>query len=481
MYYDTLTCDVLVGGNTSSICRLNIETGRFNSSIETSYSSINKLELNPLHRLLAVGSGSSPLVSYVDMRTRKTVGSLNMSAFSLIENDAVEVSSLKFLPNGLSLAVGTSNGIVLLFDLRSNKPYAQRDHSYGLPIKTITYHEQERYILSADSKIVKIWRPTEDSIADGDEESPLLASVEPPHTINDLCLQQGTGFFMLANEGSQIQSFYIPSLGPAPKWCAFLDNLTEELEENPQPVVYDNYKFVTRADLATLGIEHLIGTSTLRAYMHGFFMDFRLYEKAKSIQNPFAFEEYRERQLMEKIELQRASRIHASALKKLPKVNRALAEKLLKKTGLDLTQRDKSSNDLLDTRFKEIFEDEDFMVDETSREYAMLHPTEAAAKGSEAVNSIHVKSQHEDDVEEDEEDDDVVDPKVAVAFPPNRPRHLTHKPKGSRSASGGGSSTSRGGSRYTSAKNSTDRSHRGSARGPSKGTSRGTSKGANRR
>ena len=115
MYYDTLTCDVLVGGNTSSICRLNIETGRFNSSIETSYSSINKLELNPLHRLLAVGSGSSPLVSYVDMRTRKTVGSLNMSAFSLIENDAVEVSSLKFLPNGLSLAVGTSNGIVLLW------------------------------------------------------------------------------------------------------------------------------------------------------------------------------------------------------------------------------------------------------------------------------------------------------------------------------------------------------------------------------
>jgi ribosome biogenesis protein ENP2 len=77
-----------------------------------------------------------------------------------------------------------------------------------------------------------------------------MASVEPPNPLNDLCLQQKTGFFMLANEGIQMQSFYIPSLGPAPKWCSFLDNLTEELEENPQPTVYDNYKFVTRKELA---------------------------------------------------------------------------------------------------------------------------------------------------------------------------------------------------------------------------------------
>ncbi|KAJ7342224.1 hypothetical protein JRQ81_009686, partial [Phrynocephalus forsythii] len=42
-------------------------------------------------------------------------------------------------------------------------------------------------------------------------------------------------------------------LGPAPKWCSFLDNLTEELEENPETTVYDDYKFVTRKDLENLG------------------------------------------------------------------------------------------------------------------------------------------------------------------------------------------------------------------------------------
>ena len=42
-------------------------------------------------------------------------------------------------------------------------------------------------------------------------------------------------------------------LGPAPRWCSFLDNITEELEENPEPTVYDDYKFVTTKDLDNLG------------------------------------------------------------------------------------------------------------------------------------------------------------------------------------------------------------------------------------
>lgn len=43
------------------------------------------------------------------------------------------------------------------------------------------------------------------------------------------------------------------ALGPAPRWCSFLDNLTEELEENPESTIYDDYKFVTRQDLENLG------------------------------------------------------------------------------------------------------------------------------------------------------------------------------------------------------------------------------------
>jgi ribosome biogenesis protein ENP2 len=78
------------------------------------------------------------------------------------------------------------------------------------------------------------------------------------------------------------------ALAPAPKWCSFLDSITEELKEESLTRVYDNYQFVTRADLDALNLAHLIGSKYLRAYMHGFFMDARLYAEAKAVAEPFA-------------------------------------------------------------------------------------------------------------------------------------------------------------------------------------------------
>ena len=40
---------------------------------------------------------------------------------------------------------------------------------------------------------------------------------------------------------------------------------------------------MTKADLVKLGLDHLMGTSLLRAYMHGFFIDNRLYNKARCV------------------------------------------------------------------------------------------------------------------------------------------------------------------------------------------------------
>ena len=38
------------------------------------------------------------------------------------------------------------------------------------------------------------------------------------------------------------QAYFVPSLGPAPRWCAFLEGLTEELEESAAPALYDDYR-----------------------------------------------------------------------------------------------------------------------------------------------------------------------------------------------------------------------------------------------
>ena len=47
--------------------------------------------------------------------------------------------------------------------------------------------------------------------------------------------------------------------------------------------VYDDYKFLTRRELEDLGLTHLIGSNLLRAYMHGFFIDIRLYHKVGTV------------------------------------------------------------------------------------------------------------------------------------------------------------------------------------------------------
>ena len=43
--------------------------------------------------------------------------------------------------------------------------------------------------------------------------------------------------------------------------------------------VYDDYKFVTSKELESLGLSNLVGSNLLRAYMHGYFIDMRLYSK----------------------------------------------------------------------------------------------------------------------------------------------------------------------------------------------------------
>ncbi|EOY09010.1 Embryo sac development arrest 7 [Theobroma cacao] len=101
---------------------------------------------------------------------------------------------------------------------------------------------------------------------------------------------------------SQIPAYFIPALGPVPKWCSSLESLTEELEEGGQTSIYDNYKFLTKEELEKLNLTNLIGTNLLRAYMHGFFIDYRLYKKAKALADPFAYETYIEQRKQEKLE-----------------------------------------------------------------------------------------------------------------------------------------------------------------------------------
>lgn len=362
--YHYPSCDLYLVGASSEVYRLNLEQGRFLNSLQTNAVEVNTCDINPVHQLFAAGTAEGQVECW-DPRSRSRVGLLDIGMSGLHQtslNQVPAVTTLLFR-DGLTMGLGTSTGHVLLYDLRSTKPLIVKDHQYGLPIKSIAFQDRLDVVLSVDSKILKIW--------DRETGKP-FTSVEPSSDINDLCVYPDSGLVFMATESPKMLVYYIPSLGPAPRWCSFLDNLTEELEEDHQPTVYDDYKFVTRQDLESLGLSHLMGTNLLRAYMHGFFMDIRLYHKAKAIAEPFAFEEYRKKRIQEKIEEERSNRVR---LKKLPKVNRSLAEKLMEKdTKKKAVNTTDVSNPLGDDRFSAMFTNPDFQVDEASEEYKLIRP-----------------------------------------------------------------------------------------------------------
>lgn len=368
--YHYPSCDLYFVGASSEVFRLNLEQGRFLNSLQTDAVENNVCDINPIHHLFATGS-SEGRVECWDPRVRNCVGKLDCALSSLTEGTEIQalpsISALKF--NGsLNMAVGTSTGQVLLYDLRSSQPLLVKDHFYNLPINSLNFHNQLDLVVSSDSKIIKIWNK---------DTGKLFSSVEPQTNINSVCVYPNSGMLFTANEDPKMNTFYIPALGPAPRWCSFLDNLTEELEESPESTVYDDYKFVTRKDLENLGLSHLIGSSLLRAYMHGFFMDIRLYHKVKSMVNPFAYEEYRKDKIRQKIEEARTQRVQ---VKKLPMVNKELALKLMEEgddeaVAASRKKKGKALPSILeDDRFKVMFENPEYQVDEQSEEFRLLNP-----------------------------------------------------------------------------------------------------------
>jgi ribosome biogenesis protein ENP2 len=447
LIYDRRSAECLVpsvGVNAEGLgeCyRLNLEVGRFMRSYEVDVGGddittagsgslqggINAGAVNTgaiaedSHNLLAFGT-SIGTVEFWDSRSRNRVGIL-----SAPQNDfegRAEISAMTYHRSGLELAVGNSNGLVHLYDLRSPQPLLKKDQGYGFPIKNIIYLDSntstraqtaEPKILTADKRIIKIWDP---------RDGASWTSVEPAVDLNHVEWVKDSGMLLTANEGKQQHSFFIPQLGPAPKWCAFLDNIVEEMAEDPNDPsafgkgaageVYDNFKFLTLQQLQQLNLDHLVGTTNLlRPYMHGYFVAQKLYEEARMISNPDLWQEQRAKTIAEKINKERESRIRGNK-KVAVKVNRKLAEKILERQDKEDRRKAKrvlkkgGDDDMVDVekapavgevddqtkppgtilsdpRFARLFEDEDFEVDEHSHEFQALNPSTKIPKGLTAA------------------------------------------------------------------------------------------------
>ncbi|KAI0030354.1 WD40-repeat-containing domain protein [Vararia minispora EC-137] len=438
--YHFPSCEALFGAAGNEVYRLNLEQGRFFAplTLGSGVEGVNAIDINPVHGLWAFGTDGNGTVEFWDPRSRSPVGVLELPRSRLVSSSAVgavlpgledvsgprlTVTSLTSRSDGLSYAVGTSTGHTLLYDIRSARPFATKDQGYGLPIRRVVWVEGgtrmagDGLVLSADKKVVKVW--------DRNTPSSNFTSLTPSNDLNDIYQVPGTGLLMTANEGIQMCVYFVPQLGPAPRWASFLENLTEELEEGAAPRgVYEDYKFVSRQELSQLGMDHLIGTPALKPYMHGYFVSLKLYDAARVIANPYVYEEHRARLVQERIDKLAEGRIRTRRDQPKVKVNKALAEKVARDEERERNKRarrggeemevddgektQEKPNLLTDPRFQALFEDPEFEVDEKSREFALLNPSTVAQRKNG-------KREAAEDEQESNSDDDSLLPRGKTA------------------------------------------------------------------
>ncbi|XP_034591477.1 uncharacterized protein [Setaria viridis] len=403
MAYDCWSCDLLCAASSPDLYRINLEQGRFLASLSSQSPAINAVTRSMVHGLVACG-GEDGAVECFDMRKKSSVGRINIPAVSSEDYDQ-EVTSLQFDEDqGYLMAVGSSTGKISIYDLRMSSPLRVKDHMYGSPILNIKWHQTlnstEPKLITADKHIVRVWDPNTGNN---------MTSIEPDGgAINDVCIFRNSGLVLLALDNSQIPAHFIPALGPAPKWCSHLDNLTEEMEEKSDSRVYDEYKFLTKEEMERLNLTQYIGTNAVRVHLHGFIVRYELYKKAAAA--PVDYKALREQMTKKKIEEKQKSRI--TRVVRIPKVNRQIFDSIIEdEMNADTENADKSSKkkkdrrlkvnkDLLeDERFKEMFENKDFQIDEESREYLALHP-QVATKEPRLIEE-HFESVSEDEQQSD--------------------------------------------------------------------------------
>ncbi|CAD6940012.1 unnamed protein product [Tilletia controversa] len=336
--YHFPSADAVVGAAGRDVFRLNLDQGRFLAPFELggghaeahgTLTGVNALDINPAHGLASFGTEGAGVVELWDMRIRKRAGLLSIMTSTILDSAlmssrralpgvtdlpskagggsadeaairnavaSLSVTALASADDGLNLAVGTSTGHTLLYDLRMNRPYQSKDQGFGLPIKSLIWpgsnlsglrkrsaaaaaasssdapSDVRNMVLSADAKIIKVWNS---------ETGENAATITPPSSgldLNDVHHIPGTGLVLGAVEGTQMAAWYVPLLGPAPKWCSFLDNLTTEMDAGGAGAgsklggamggsgkgVYEDFKFVDQAELERLNMAHLVGTALLR-------------------------------------------------------------------------------------------------------------------------------------------------------------------------------------------------------------------------
>ena len=258
--YNPATADIVMASEESQLLRLNLEYGRFMESIPTGAEAGNVVVVSDVHQLIACGYEGG-MLEFFDPRDKRSLAAVQLQA---------DVTALRFDSTGMMIGTGLGSGDVLLFDIRSATPVLKYSHRNQSPVHSIHFHSS-RKLVSGDRKGCRIY--------DLDDNGKFFTSFETKSQMNSVIPYPGSGLLFAGTDTEKVQVMLIPDLGPAPRQFSFLDNLILDVEaaDEDETPLYEDQKFVTREELENFGLAHLVKTSVLKPYMHGFFVPKELY------------------------------------------------------------------------------------------------------------------------------------------------------------------------------------------------------------
>ncbi|GFE54647.1 embryo sac development arrest protein [Babesia ovis] len=382
MKYLSDDASIFTVASSNEVYRLNLEQGAFETPLKSVCSYLNCLAENPVLPVVSAGGQGGILESW-DLRCASSLSQLHCTK----DDTDDSVTFCAYSSNGLKVAVGTESGCLQLYDVRNTKPLWEKRHVNEAPVNNIEWVSslnhastgvgQDALIAWSDHKSVRI-----QSSDDGE----FIASIEGLVTeksnsitkINSFRFFPDTGVCFVVGDHTRVGTYFLPTIGAAPKWCSFLENITEEMEMPTTAIsgaggtqAYEDFVFVTREQLEELNGTQLIGTNMVKDYMHGYFIDTDVHRELKNAASNFDYEAYRRQKIQEKIDAKRQMRLPLRK-KKTPTVNEELQEQLRVTAAAEgskgLTKKQKeqamyAKATLQDERFSRIFTDENFAID----------------------------------------------------------------------------------------------------------------------
>ena len=404
MKYDRATCILYVASSSESIYRVDLEEGVFLSPLVSTTAADNSFK--PTHTSMALAPLGLPiLLAGLDngevqiWDTREDSKPISCLVASV---DGNEVTQIAWSTDGMQIACGLDNGVVRGYDIRSSHVLFERDHRNDFPVVGLHFTSKS-VIASADNCSVKIWDTSDTS------SQSLIGFVESRDKINGLKFWPNSGLFFTPCEAPRVGTYFAPAVGPAPRWCSFLDTVADEINKTSvdgvsssttaaaTKQIYDDYIFLTREQIAALGAENLIGTPVVKAYMHGFWMDRRVHAKLRDVAEPFLYEKYKQDKLKTEVEKTRPMRMPVRV--KDTSSKGAINERMQKELADKMSQMDNKKENVIasrileDNRFSKLWSNADFQVEEVRKTqeddaFAQIGQTEVDRIDLKVVNKI---------------------------------------------------------------------------------------------